>query len=202
MSLSVIYCNTKLLVICFAYKEYHALFLSLRETYICMYVRLTFENFNALVTGFMIHHKENGEDLTVTVRTRKRQWEAVIHKMPYHTRWWHLLITWDKQSGIALYINGNFVMQRSYAKDAGKGVGPMDSSLASDSDDIVIGCPNGTTDFTKLLGKFGKFDFSHLAIWDKVLAQLDVRRAYQASISETKESKACCQQKYGKTYHK
>jgi len=161
------------------------------------YIAYSIKSHKGSVTGFMIHHKQNGEDLTVTVRTRKRQWEAVVHKMPYHTRWWHLLITWDKQSGIALFINGNFVMQRSYAKEVSKGVSPMDSSLASDSEDIVVGCPNSTTDFTKSLGKFGKFDFAHLAIWNKVLSKLDIRRAYQASITETKESKACCRQKYG-----
>ena len=151
-----------------------------------------------LVTGFTIHHKENGINFTVKVRTRRQQWEAIIHKMPYSKRWWHLLITWSKQSGITLYINGNFAIQRGYAEDVGKGKFERDLYLASEENDIVVGCTNGTENFIRSLKEVGQFDFGHLAIWSKVLSQSDIEKAYKTSITETRESIACCKQISGK----
>ena len=146
----------------------------------------------------MIHHGERGINFTVKVRTRRLQWEAIIHKMPYHSKWWHLLITWNKRSGIALYINGNFAIQRGYAEDVTRDKTGMDSSLATKADEIVIGCSNRTTSLVASLKEFGRFDFGSLAIWDRVLSQQDIERAYKVSLIETKESATCCKQLSGK----
>ena len=147
----------------------------------------------------MIHHGEKGVNFTVRIKTRKKKWETVIHKMPYQEKWWHLLITWNKQSGLSLFINGNFAVQKGYAEDISKDGREADSSLAPEVDDIVIGCTNRTTEFIRSLKEFGQFDFGHLAIWSRVLSQEDIAKAYKASIIETKKSVACCKRMEGNT---
>ena len=142
----------------------------------------------------MIYHEENERNFTIQVRTRSKEWEAVIHRMPYHRRWWHLLITWNKQTGLSVYINGNFAIQKTYAEDV-KGYGQRAIfPLEPEIDDMTVGCTNLSTGFIRSLKEFGAFDFGHLAIWSRVLKKAEIVNAFKASIIETRESLACCKQ--------
>lgn len=142
----------------------------------------------------MIYHEEKGRNFTIQIKTRTKKWVAVIHRIPFHNKWWHLLFTWNMKSGISLYINGNFAIQTVNAVNTVERY----TRLQSSSDEVIIGCTNQSTGFSRSLKEFGHFDFGHFAIWDRVLMQTEIELAYKASIFETRESLKCCERIAGK----
>ena len=145
-------------------------------------------------TGFMIYNGEFAKNFTVTVKTATQQWEVIMHRMPFKEDWWHFLLTWSQKSGLSLYVNGHFAIQ----KEMPQNVPYKLSSYQSINGQILIGCTDAGKSFIQALEEHGYFDFGHFAVWEKVFNLSEARAAFKASIKETDESRECCKRKKGK----
>ncbi|XP_065053363.1 uncharacterized protein LOC135682410 isoform X3 [Rhopilema esculentum] len=157
------------------------------------YIAYNRNAYNPSGTGFMIYNGEFAKNFTVTVKTATQQWEVIMHRMPFKEDWWHFLLTWSQKSGLSLYVNGHFAIQ----KEMPQNVPYKPSSYQSINGQILIGCTGAGKSFIQALEEHGYFDFGHFAVWEKVFNLSEVRAAYKASIKETEETRECCKRKKG-----
>lgn len=119
--------------------------------------------------GFSVFTNPLGGYVEFYTRGNSHRWKANI-KVP-GPYWTHILFTWTRTKGLAVYINGTF-----NARDE---VGSVSENYGDPYPDLVIGTGNGKAYSHFVTGAFDEF-----VIWERALSPNDIQLYYNAAVGK------------------
>jgi len=153
--------------------------------------------------GFQLKRNTKNRFFELKVADLKYSWSIFLNDFP--TYWFHFAFTWDKNTGLKLFINGEEKLSSKTRTLVNKisnnakhqissSTSPSKSYERNDYAEISFAKNN-----PKLRdGKFGAFDLGHVAFWNRALAGDDVSNVYKADVMIDITDQDCCMKKRGK----
>lgn len=135
--------------------------------------------------GYQLYYHQSLKRFKFILETRDKKWTLFIHEEV--GLWTHMAFTWRERNGLAYYEDGNL----SSFTDKPEIV----SALRQQNYTPVITLARPSSSLS--LKKFGKFEISQFAIWQKELSAADIAGVYQDGVTYDAKLSMCCYFKSG-----
>nr|XP_058962628.1 uncharacterized protein LOC131789508 isoform X2 [Pocillopora verrucosa] len=130
--------------------------------------------------GYQLYYHQSLKRFKFILETRDKKWTLFIHEEV--GLWTHMAFTWRERNGLAYYEDGNL----SSFTDKPEIV----SALRQQNYTPVITLARPSSSLS--LKKFGKFEISQFAIWQKELSAADIAGVYQDGVTYDAKLSMCC----------
>ena len=140
--------------------------------------------------GFRIQRDSETSYHALEVVKDNRLWKLYIEPIP--KKWVYMSFTWGSSEGLKLYLDGDLTFKTE------KSIYLDDLERDGMNDEDYYGMKLGWVTGSRF---YGQFKIAHLALWDKSLNAVDMKRAYAANVDTNvvKIAADCWKQK--RMYH-
>ncbi|XP_022796048.1 uncharacterized protein LOC111334546 isoform X2 [Stylophora pistillata] len=130
--------------------------------------------------GYQLYYHQSLKRFKFLLETRDKKWTLFIHEEV--GLWTHMAFTWRERNGLSYYEDGNL----SSFTDKPEIVSALRQQNYTPV--ITLARPSSSLD----LKKFGKFEISQFAIWQKELSAADIAGVYGDGLSYNSNFAMCC----------